>query len=154
MIGLRKLKLHTKFEVARFSLCNGDDAFAVKHNAEIKIVRHSLGQNIGGKVLFWGAVINELILTKLRGTYFLCVYNYELHSDIIVGRDWRWRKEFNRRCLVHRLMISNDRTTITLLSNSRRSLENIEIRTDSSDLRILRIPWCPWKIYNLSCNWR
>jgi len=34
---------------------NGKDAFGVKHNAEMKIVRHSPGQNIAGKVLFWGA---------------------------------------------------------------------------------------------------
>jgi len=41
----------------------------------------------------------------------------------------------------------------TKLSDLQRSLENIEIRRDSSDLLILRIPRCPRKIYSLSyCN--
>ena len=47
------LKCHKIQGTAR-TLYNGQDAFGAKHKTKMKIVRHSPGQNIGGKVLFWG----------------------------------------------------------------------------------------------------
>jgi len=37
------------------TLYSKQDVFGVKHETKRKIVRHSPGQSIGGKVLFWGA---------------------------------------------------------------------------------------------------
>ena len=79
---------------------NGKDAFGIKHNAEI--VRHSPGQNIAGKVLFWGTAGKLSVMsTRWRwtaGCFIRAKPLPEMHgrqwwngaSTANEHRRWRW----------------------------------------------------------------